>query len=402
MPPPLETKQEEVLNDFWYTQNMKVGIRKLYELIKEENHQNISYRQVGEWLKHQEDYQINQHKRNVNHLRIITATKPFQLIQIDLLDFSQGQPQKALKYILNIIDVHTRYLISVPLYNKEGKNLADHLREVFNNIEEIYGFNVRRLMSDKGGEFSNPYMTRLINEKDITHTTSNFAQVQGIVERVNRTLRQFLGRLGYANDHSTWFNLNKAVHLYNNTYHRTIKNSPSKLLNDCINDDQNIKDRNNQQKEYTQRNILKHANSIINASQNLQEGDFVRKLRRKKGMLDKTKDFLNWSDQIFRVERKKITRRPDLKPRYVIRNANNNHLLQKSFFREELLKIPDMMPENMPTKIEDEDRDVYTKPDKKSDKDKERLRRERISKAIDEETEILPERKRILPKRFRD
>jgi len=401
MPPPLNENQQEVLNDFWYNQNIKVGIRKLYELINEGNNVNISYRQVGEWLKHQEDYQINQHRKNVNHLRIITATKPFQLIQIDLLDFSQGQPQNALKYILNVIDVHTRYLISVPLYNKEGENVADHLREVFDNIEEMYGFPVKRLMSDKGGEFSNPSMKILINEKDIIHTTSSFAQVQGIVERCNRTIRMFLGRLGYANDHSIWFNLNQAVHLYNNTYHRTIKNTPSKLLNECIDDEQNIIDRNNQQKDYTEKNILKHANRVINASQILVVGDIVRKLRRKKGMLDKTKDFMNWSDQIYRVEKRRMTNRPDLKHRYVIRNVNNHHLLQKGFFREELLKIPDMMPENMP-RMEDEGDNYNTKPDKKPDKDKERLRRERISRAIDSETEILPERKRMLPKRFRD
>ena len=29
MPPPLNENQEEVLNDFWYNQNVKVGIRKL-------------------------------------------------------------------------------------------------------------------------------------------------------------------------------------------------------------------------------------------------------------------------------------------------------------------------------------------------------------------------------------
>ena len=122
-----------------------------------------------------------------------------------------------------LLNVHTRYLIWVPLYNEEGENVANHLREIFDNIEEMYGFPVKRLMSDKGGEFSNPSMTLLINEKDIIHTTSSFAQVQGIVERCNRTIRMFLGRLGYANDHSIWFNLNQAHDLYNNTYHRTIK-----------------------------------------------------------------------------------------------------------------------------------------------------------------------------------
>ena len=47
MPPPLNENQEEVLNDFWYNQNVKVGIRKLYELINEENNVNILYRQGG-------------------------------------------------------------------------------------------------------------------------------------------------------------------------------------------------------------------------------------------------------------------------------------------------------------------------------------------------------------------
>ena len=71
----------------------------------------------------------------------------------------------------------------------------------------------------------------------------------------------------------------------------------------------------------------------------------------------------------------------------------------KKGFLEELFKIPDMMPENMP-RMKDEGDNDDTKPD--NDKDKERLRRERISKAIDSETKPLPERKRILPKCFRD
>ena len=98
-----------------------------------------------------------------------------------------------------------------------------------------------------------------------------------------------------------------------------------------------------------------------------------------------------------------MAKRPDLKHRYAICNANNHHLLQKGFYREEFFKIPDMMPENMP-RMEDEGYNYNTKPDKKphNDKDKEQLRRERISKAIDSETKPLPERKRILPKRFRD
>ena len=118
-------------------------------------------------------------------------------------------------------------------------------------------------------------------------------------------------------------------------------------------------------------------------------------------MFNKTKEFLNWSDQIYRVERRRMANRPDLKHRYVIHNVNNHHLLQKGFFREELLKIPDMMPEN---RMEDEGDTDDTKPDKKpdNDKDNERLKRMRISRTIDSETKPLPERKRIIPKRFRD
>ena len=62
------------------------------------------------------------------------------------------------------------------------------------------------------------------------------------------------------------------------------------------------------------------------------------------------------------------------------------------------------MPENMPRRMRDEGDNDDTKPDKKpdNDKDKERLRRERVSKAMDSKTKPLPERKRIIPKRFRD
>jgi transposase InsO family protein len=195
---------------------------------------------------------------------------------MDLMDFSQGVPQNGRKYILQIIDVHTRFLTSYPLYNKRCSTIRDKFQQFLNEVIEPSGFEVNRLQTDAGGEFNGIEMRQLLEEHQIIHTNSTMPQTQGIVERVNRTIRGLLGRLGMANDHSIWFNLQKCVRIYNNTYHSTLNSTPQELLETEMNDEEAIQRRNFQQDILEKNNLNKHANRVINASQVLHTQTLTR------------------------------------------------------------------------------------------------------------------------------
>jgi hypothetical protein len=93
--------------------------------------------------------------------------------------------------------------------------------------------------------------------------------------------------------------------------------------------------------------LNKHENRVINANQILNENDCVRRPRIKKGILDKTKYFDNWTEEVYTVAETILSDRPDIRNRYRIRNEDGR-LMRTYYYREELLKIPNNNPQTMP------------------------------------------------------
>ena len=84
-------KQLKIMEKYWNDLSIKFGIWKLYKYLQNnEQESGITYKMVEKFLKQQEDYQINQQTRKTKHIRPIISKKPFNIIQIDLMDFSQS------------------------------------------------------------------------------------------------------------------------------------------------------------------------------------------------------------------------------------------------------------------------------------------------------------------------
>jgi hypothetical protein len=115
---------------------------------------NMAYRQCSDYLNNQQDYQMNQYVKKIKHLRVIKASKPYEFLSMDLLDFSQGVPQNGRKYILKIIDVRTKFLTSYPLCNKKCSTVRDKFQQFLSVVIEPSGFEVQRIRTDAGGEFN--------------------------------------------------------------------------------------------------------------------------------------------------------------------------------------------------------------------------------------------------------
>ena len=88
---------------------------------------------------------------NKDGLRSVVANRPWEAIQVDLVDFTSFRSKHksvTYSYVLAILDVFSRFLMLRPLVKKESKEIAPHLMSIF----DTFG-NPSRVQTDKGSEF---------------------------------------------------------------------------------------------------------------------------------------------------------------------------------------------------------------------------------------------------------
>ena len=147
------------------------------------------------------------------------------MLQMDLMDFSNLEKfNNGYTFLLNVIDIFSKFLWSIPLKNKSGQVVAFHLQ----NIIMSEG-TPRVIASDNGTEFRNEHVEELSERWgfQMRHGQPYRSNAQGAVESVNGTLRTILHE--YMNEHSTKMYVDKLpmlVYSYNTTTHVTTKYSP--------------------------------------------------------------------------------------------------------------------------------------------------------------------------------
>jgi len=91
--------------------------------------------------------------------------------------------------------------------------------------------NPKKIVSDRGTAFTSLEFENFLKEKKIVHRLVAVAApwANGLVERVNRFLKSSLGKL--VDELQDWHsNLETVQYVLNNTFHSSLKSSPSKLL----------------------------------------------------------------------------------------------------------------------------------------------------------------------------
>jgi len=195
---------------------------------------NYTLNQVKEFLGEEETLQRHAPKRKSNYH--ITAEYPNHKWQADLIDVSStAATNRNTNYLLTIIDVLTKFAFVIPLKNKKEKSIADSFEALFENYEE--GGHPDLLVTDNGSEFKNKSMAKLaefFGIKQIFNRAGDKTS-QGVIERFNRTIMQRIEKyLTATGSHNYVDVLPDLVYNYNNTYHRTIKMTPSEALTASI------------------------------------------------------------------------------------------------------------------------------------------------------------------------
>ena len=225
-----------------------------------------------------------------------------------------SEENKGFRYMLNVIDVFSKFAWSIPLKDKKGITVLN----AFKLIVKESGRIPKHIWVDEGKEFYNKNMDEWLKENNIIRYSTHGEHKSAVVERFNRTLKTNMWKRFTAENTRNWINmLDKLMSEYNNKKHSTIKMSP-------------VEGSKKENEEIVWNNLNNKVN-IVTSKQKFKVGDTVRISRIKatfeKGYLP------NWSEELFTVVEVKRTN-PFT---YKLSDANGK-ILEGSFYNEELQK----------------------------------------------------------------
>ena len=199
----------------------------------------------------------------------IIAPRPGSNLQIDLMELKgKKYKMKGAKYLLNVVDIHSRKAWSIPLPNKKSevvtKEMGDLIDKITKEQKELRGIpitkkingklvsHVKSINSDKGGEFESAVFKDMLEKKRDKYgfpikmyvsDPKDYAK-NAIVERFNRTHRRSMVVYKEQNNNTplTRANIAQITENYNNDIHSTIKAKPNMVYD--------LKDKNKQKYKF--------------------------------------------------------------------------------------------------------------------------------------------------------
>jgi len=154
-----------------------------------------------------------------------TPNIPFQVVHTDhygpLIETSDGR-----KHILILVDAYSRFTWLFAVKSAGTREVIENFRYVFNTFG-----NPELLVSDRGTAFTSGEFATFLQERNIKHQLVAVAAPwsNGLVERINRFLKSSLKKV--IEEQTSWSSkLNIIQYVINNTYHSSLKATPSKVL----------------------------------------------------------------------------------------------------------------------------------------------------------------------------
>ena len=140
---------------------------------------------------------------------------------VDMQSFTKSN--NGYKYILMIIDVFSKYGWAIPLKTKMGSEVAKAFQDLWKTQ-----IPPQKLWTDKGKEFYNKQMKDLLEKNNVDLYSTENEEKSSVVERWNRTIKRTMWKYFTTNNTTTYIDvLPEIIAKYNNTYHRSIKCTPT-------------------------------------------------------------------------------------------------------------------------------------------------------------------------------
>lgn len=319
-----EFDYKPILKKLYYEDGNVVSRDALYDLARQED-KRIKRRQVEKWLNNQMLHQLTKKRPKQTAVSSFVPSKPFSIYALDLIDMQKYSAHNdGYNWILNIMDVFTKYLWSIPLEDKTLSTIIKEMKKLFRKP------NWRKptvMLSDN--EFNKEEYIDFMKDSDIKplFTIAGNPQSNGAIERLNRTLKEQI-RKDFAiknNLNDQWHSqLPRLVRAYNKRKHNTIGMSPIQAMKP-----ENL--------EIVKSRIedKKLSNNFDGNDKDLNVGDKVRVL------LEKNKfkgNLFNWSREVFTIRQKTKPRNPKQRIKYKVM-ASDGEPLTGFFNGSQLQKI---------------------------------------------------------------
>ena len=233
----------------------------------------------------------------------------------DLVDMQALSKQnRGFKYVLMVEDIFSKYGWAIPIKFKTGAAVKAGLEEVFQ--EQV----PKKLWVDKGKEFYNKEVGKLLAKHDIVLYSTENDEKCSVVERWNRTVKGQLWKYFTANKTHIWIDiLDPLIEKYNNSKHRSIGMTPTEA-------------RKPQNRDRVFRSLYgKKMAALGEQKAKFKVGDLVR-LAVQKDHFEKSY-IINWSDQVYTIRQVLPTR-----PITYIVESDRGERHKGSFYEQELQK----------------------------------------------------------------
>jgi hypothetical protein len=140
----------------------------------------------------------------------------------DLVDMKGlSRKNRGFKWILNIIDVWSRYAWSIPMKTKTATEVTQAFRDAF----KLSGRVPKYLWVDQGTEFYNSQMTTLLDRYHVKRYSTYGEGKAVMVERLNRTLKEKMWKRFTRHQTHNWVDHNdELLEWYNHKEHKGIGN----------------------------------------------------------------------------------------------------------------------------------------------------------------------------------
>lgn len=224
-----ERKRENYLKQIYYTPSRPAsfgGVDKLYQYISNRRKYNISREDIKKWLQSQEVHSTNLLNKYYIKRRQVIVPYIDYMWEVDtasMRDYSKYNNDFG--YFVILIDIMSRYVWGRAVKTPKGEQVKEVFKDVFKK-----GRQPERIRSDKGTEFTNKEVQSFLKDKNIKHFVTQNEVKANYVERSIRTIKGKIMRYMRAKHTKKWVDqLQNIINSYNNTYHRSIKQTPNSV-----------------------------------------------------------------------------------------------------------------------------------------------------------------------------
>jgi Integrase core domain/Chromo (CHRromatin Organisation MOdifier) domain len=168
--------------------------------------------------------EFHKQQRNITYKHF----KRYQF-QMDLVEVQHlAQKNDGIRYLLNCIDIFTRYAFVRPLKDKTAPTVLNAFKSIL--VEAVT--KPYMVVMDKGSEFSNQIFKDFCDQNKIKFINPQASVHAAFIERFNRTLQLLMYKYMTDNETERYIDvLPQLVQSYNNRLHRMIKTTPQKAEN---------------------------------------------------------------------------------------------------------------------------------------------------------------------------